>query len=76
MECRIRVNERVVKVTGEHHTGASIKQAAIAQDVSIEADFVLSIEDEPRKTRIVNDEEEILVMDETCFVAVADDDNS
>lgn len=78
MECRIRVNEQVVTVTRERHTGASIKQAAIEQDVSIKADFVLSIEDEeePRKTRIVVDDEEIHVEDDICFVAVADDDNS
>lgn len=76
MECRIRVNEQVVTVTGERHTGASIKQAAIEQDVSIKADFVLSIEDEPRKTRIVVEDEEIHVEDDICFVAVADDDNS
>lgn len=76
MGCKIRVNEQVVTVTGERHTGASIKQAAIEQDVSIKTDFVLSIEEEPRKTRIVNDEEEIRVVDDICFIAVADDDNS
>lgn len=76
MECRIRVNEQVVRVTGERHTGASIKRAAIDQSVSIETDFVLSIEDEPRKTRIIGDEDEIVVKDDICFVAVGDDDNS
>lgn len=76
MECRIRVNEQGVTVTGERHTGASIKRAAIDQSVSIETDFVLSIEEGPRKTRIIGDEDVIVVEDDTCFVAVGDDDNS
>ena len=76
VECKIRVNEQVVTVIGEQHTGADIKRAAIEQDVSIEEDFVLSIEEEPRKWRIVDDEEVIVVKVDICFTAVADDDNS
>ena len=74
--CEIRVNEQAVTVMGERHTGTSIKREAIGQGVVIAEDFVLSIEYEPRKTRIVADEEVIVVEKGTCFTAVADDDNS
>lgn len=74
--CEIRVNEQAVTVVGERHTGTGIKQVAIEQGVVIAEDFVLSIEHEPRRTRIVADEEVIVVETGTCFTAVADDDNS
>lgn len=74
--CEIRVNERAVTIVGERHTGTSIKQVAIEQGVAIAEDFVLSIEHEPRRTRIVADEEVIVVETGVCFTAVADDDNS
>ena len=74
--CEIRVNEQTVTVVGEQHTGTSIKRLAIEQGVTIAEDFVLSIEHEPRRTRIVADEEVIVVKTGTCFTAVADDDNS
>ena len=76
VECKIRVNEQAVTIVSGPHKAADIKQKAIEQNVSIEMDFVLSIEEEPRKTRIVDDEEVIVVEDGTCFSAVSDDDNS
>ena len=75
-ECRVRVNEQVVTLVGKQHRAADVKRAAIEQDVAIEQDFVLSIEYEPRKTRIVAEEEVIVVETNTCFVAVAHDDDS
>ena len=74
--CEIRVNEQIVTVMGERHTGTDIKRVAVEQGASIAEDFVLSIEYEPRRTRIVADEEVIVVETGTCFTAVADDDNS
>ena len=74
--CEIRVNEQAVTVVGERHMGRNIKRLAIEQGVTIAEDFVLSIEHEPRRTRIVADEEVIVVETGTCFTAVADDDNS
>ena len=74
--CEIHVNEQAVTVVGERHTGTRIKQVAIEQGVTIAEDFVLSIEHEPRRTKIVADEEVIVVETGTCFTAVADDDNS
>lgn len=74
--CEVRVNEQIVTVVGEQHTGADIKRVAIEQGISIEEDFVLSVEVEPRKTRIIANEDVIVVETGTCFTAVADDDNS
>ena len=70
------VNETVVTLVGERHGPTDIKQAAIEQGVEIKQDFVLSIEYEPQKTRILAEEEVIVVETDTCFVAVAHDDNS
>ena len=70
------VNETVVTLVGERHRPTDIKHAAIEQGVEIKQDFVLSIEYEPQKTRILAEEEVIVVETDTCFVAVAHDDNS
>lgn len=75
-ECSVHVNDQVVTLTGEQHRPADIKRAAIEQSVAIEQDFVLSIEYEPQKTRIVAEEEVIVVETGTCFIAVAPDDAS
>lgn len=76
VECHVRVNGEVVTLVGEQHAPSSIKRVAIEQGVKIEEDFVLSIEDGPRQTRIVDVDEVIIVKEDTCFVAVPDDDNS
>ena len=76
VKCEIRVNEQAVTIVGERHTPADIKRKAIEQNVSIGMDFVLSVEEEPRRTRVLDDEEVIVVEAETCFIAVPDDDNS
>ena len=55
--CEIQVNEQIITVVGEQHTGADIKRTAIEQGISIEKDFVISVEYEPQKTKIVADEE-------------------
>ena len=75
-KCSVHVNEQIVTLTGEQHRPADIKRAAIEQSVAIEEDFVLSIEYEPQKTRIVAEEEVIVVEAGACFVAVAPDDAS
>lgn len=75
-KCSVHVNEKVVTLVGDQHSSTDIKRTAIEQGVAIEQDFVLSIEYEPQKTRIVDEEEVIVVETDTCFVAVAHDDNS
>lgn len=72
----IIVNEQAVTLRGGRVTGKDIKQAAIDCRVSIEESFVLSIEDEPRKTRIIDDLEVVEICTGTRLVAIPDDDNS
>lgn len=71
----VHVNERPVTVT-QHATGLAIKQAAIAQGVPIQLDFVLSQELNDRRTKIIGDADTLTVNEHARFVAVAPDDNS
>lgn len=75
-ETTVFVNEQPVTLTVGPHTALEIKQDAIEAGLPIETDFVLSVEDEPRHTRIVGDDETIDVEAGCRFVAIPDDDNS
>jgi Multiubiquitin len=75
-EIEIHVNERPVHLTGHRHTGLEIKQAAIAQHVRIEPDFLLYLEGPEGQTKHIDDAEEVTITDKTHFAAVPDDDNS
>lgn len=70
------VNEKPVTVTDEKQTGLSIKQAAIAQGVQIQLDFVLSIERGGGKTDLIGDDEKVKVKAGDRFLAIPNDDNS
>ena len=72
----IMVNDKPVVLEGTKQTGASVKKAAIAQEVNIKEDFVLSIELGGGKTSIIGDDEEIEVHDGERFLAIENDDNS
>ena len=72
----VTVNDKPVVLVGAKQTGASIKKAAIEQDVNIKEDFVLSIELGGGKTKLVGDDEEIEVYTGERFLAIENDDNS
>ncbi len=72
----VTVNDKPVVLEGRKQTGATVKKAAIEQDVNIKEDFVLSIELGGGKTKLVGDEEEIEVRDGERFLAIENDDNS
>lgn len=72
----VLVNEHPVKLIGHRHTGYEIKEAAIHAGVKIESDFVLSVEYESGRRKIVGDTDVIEVREGMRFVAIADDDNS
>ena len=72
----ITLNDKPVVLEGSKQTGASVKKAAIEQDVSIKEDFVLSIELGDGKTKLVGDDEEIELHDGEGFLAIENDDNS
>jgi Multiubiquitin len=75
-EVEILVNEKPVVVEDKEQTGLSIKQAAIAQNVPIQLDFVLSIERGGGKTELVGDDQSIKVHKHERFLAIPNDDNS
>lgn len=75
-EVEIHVNERPVHMTGHRHTGLEIKQAAIAQHVRIELDFLLYLEGPEGQAKHIDDGEVVTLTDKTHFAAVPDDDNS
>lgn len=70
------VNEKPVTVEDKKQTGLGIKQAAIAQQVPIQLDFVLSIERGGGKTELIGDDQKITVHDGDRFLAIPNDDNS
>ena len=72
----VTVNDKPVVLEGVTQTGASVKKAAIEQDVNIKEDFVLSIELGGGKTKLVGDDEKIEVHDGERFLAIENDDNS
>ena len=72
----ITVNDEPVVLEGTKQTGASVKKAAIEQEVNIKEDFVLSIELGGGRTKLVGDDEEIVVEDGERFLAIENDDNS
>lgn len=72
----IHVNTKPVHLIGHSHTGLQIKQAAIEQHVKIELDFLLYLLRHGEPNKLVGDDEEIHVTDESRFHAIADDDNS
>ncbi len=74
-DVHLTVNRRPVIVDGRHQTGATIKQAAIAQGVLIQPDFLLSRKVDA-KFSPVRDDEQIEVHDGDEFRANDGDDNS
>lgn len=73
---RIHVNEKPVHLKGHHHTGLQIKEAAKAQEVKIELDFLLYLLRYHQPNKPIGDHEEVHINDESRFHAIADDDNS
>ncbi len=72
----IHVNTKPVHLIGHRHTGLQIKQAAIAQHVKIELDFLLYLLRHGEPNKLIADEEEVHITDDSRFHAIADDDNS
>lgn len=71
----VLVNEKPVVFDDKDQTGLSIKQAAIAQGVAIQLDFVLSIERGGGKTELIGDDQRVKIHPDR-FLAIPNDDNS
>ena len=74
-DIHITVNGRPVTIHQHQLTGLEVKEAAIAQGVPIQIDFVLS-EDRHGHSRIIGDHDVVTVHNGSKFLAVAPDDNS
>lgn len=72
----VLVNGRPVVLTKHRVTGLEIKQAAIAQGVEIELDFILVEERRNGDDRTVGNDDTITVTKKSEFTANAGDDNS
>ena len=70
------VNEKPVRMEGHRHTGLQIKEAAKAERVKIELDFLLYLLRHHHPNRLIPDAEEVHLTHESRFHAIADDDNS
>ena len=72
----VSVNEQPVKLHGETATGIEIKNAAIAQGVLIQSNFVLQEELPNGTSRVVGDNDKVHLREHLRFTAIAPDDNS
>jgi hypothetical protein len=76
-EVTVNVNNKPVVLPRRRETGLEIKEAAIAQGVEIELDFILTLEahgDKPAET--IDDDETITVTKHSDFIANDGDDDS
>ena len=72
----IEVNEHKVKMPAGPATGLEIKEAAIKQDVNIQANFVLQVQLPNGSSRVIGDEDKVPLTEHLAFTAIAPDDNS
>lgn len=73
---RVLVNHKPIELSKRRVTGLEIKEAAIAQGVRVELDFVLFLERGPGKRQVVGDEDVVHVKPGMRFEAIPHDDNS
>lgn len=72
----IKVNNQPVQMATAPATGAQIIDAAIAQGVKIQVDFVLSLEIGHDKYRIIGKDETVELHSGDKFIANTPDDNA
>ena len=73
----VKVNTKPVTLSAHRVTGLQVKEAAIAQGVEIQLDFLLTLEaHEGQPARTVDDDETITVTKHSEFTANDGDDDS
>lgn len=72
----IYVNEQEVVLNEKIVSGAEIKNAAIAQSVLIQPNFVLHEELPNGTSKIIGDDDPVHLREKLKFTAIAPDDNS
>ena len=66
----ITVNQLPVSIAGPKTTGLAVKEAALAQGVPIQLDFILSLELPNGRTRLVRDDDEVSLNENTMSILV------
>ena len=72
----IEVNDQKVKMHDGPATGLEIKQAAVDQGVSIQTNFVLQLHLPNGSSKVIGDNDKVLLSEHLAFTAIAADDNS
>ena len=72
----IEVNDNKVKMLEGPANGLEIKEAAIDQGVSIQANFVLQLQLPNGSSKVIGDTDKVQLSDHLSFTAIAPDDNS
>ena len=75
-QVEITINKKKVQIEGPRVTGIQIKEAAIAQGVSIDIAFTLSEVMPSGEHKVIGDHDTIAVNNHSTFIATANDDNS
>lgn len=72
----VTVNTRPVPLPDRSVTGLRIKQAAIVAGLPIDEGFVLLVDEDDGRDRVIGDDEIVKVNKKSSFTAIAPDDNS
>ena len=72
----IEVNDHKVEMYAGPATGLEIKEAAVKQDVNIQVNFVLQVQLPNGSSKVIGDDDKVLLTDHLAFTAIAPDDNS
>lgn len=72
----ISVNKKPVRVVGAQQTGESIKRTAREAGVEIEQEFVVLVEEDSGRTRVVGDLDVISIKSDTRVRVIDNEDNS
>ena len=72
----IEVNDHKVEMPAGPATGLEIKEAAIKQGVNIQVNFVLQVQLPNGASKMIGDEDKVLLTEHLAFTAIAPDDNS
>ena len=73
---QIELNSKPVDMQGKEATGLQVKEAAIAQGINIQANFVLEQELANGASKVIGDQDVVKLHEHLRFTAIAPDDNS
>ena len=72
----IEVNDHKVEMPAGPATGLEIKNAAIKEGVNIQSNFVLQVQLPNGSSKVIGNDDKVLLTDHLAFTAIAADDNS